>query len=95
MLFYLNFEHICETSVSHGSEYKDDSPLSDVVRTSETSVYFNETAWWYIPEDSSFRMPINERKFPQSIFNIQFLHPNKRITFHYWNYENNRDFNWK
>jgi hypothetical protein len=47
---------VCEIWSSHGSEYEDQSLLGfialmmELVRTSETSVYSNETTLRYIPE---------------------------------------------
>jgi hypothetical protein len=46
-----------EISGSHGGKYEDDCLLGciialmmEAVCTSETSIYFNETTWHYIPD---------------------------------------------
>jgi hypothetical protein len=49
--------HKCEISGSRGGEYEDDSIIAlmmEAVRTSETSLYFNETIRRYIPEGCHF-----------------------------------------
>jgi hypothetical protein len=35
--------------------------MMEAVRTSETSVYFNETTWRYIPEDYHLLSPLRSK----------------------------------